>query len=238
MAKDPAVLFYTSDFLVGTMFFTDEQTGKYIKLLCYQHQKGRLTEKDMLKICKEYDKDIFNKFLKDEDGLYYNERMDKEFAKRREYSESRRNNRLANKDMNKICKTYDKHMENININENRNEDVIEIETVFNSWNAFADMRGLTKIVKLTDKRVSNIKSRLAEKDFDFNHILQRIDESDFLLGKKTDWKIDFDFIFGSKNNWIKIMEGKYGNNTKQVGASPEQLATIVARRFEREQAGD
>ena len=46
MSKDPAVLFYTSDFLSGTFTMTNEQVGKYIRLLCLQHQKGRLTEKD------------------------------------------------------------------------------------------------------------------------------------------------------------------------------------------------
>ena len=67
--KDPAFLFYSSDFLTGTMFMTDSQLGKYIKILCTQHQKGHLSEKDMLKICKRYDKDIFEKFAKDNDGI-------------------------------------------------------------------------------------------------------------------------------------------------------------------------
>jgi len=31
---------------------TDEQVGKYIRLLCLQHQKGYLTEKDMISIRK------------------------------------------------------------------------------------------------------------------------------------------------------------------------------------------
>jgi len=30
MAKDPAVLLYTQDFLVGTITMTNEQRGKYI----------------------------------------------------------------------------------------------------------------------------------------------------------------------------------------------------------------
>ena len=34
MAKDPAVLFYTNDFLSRTFTMTDEQVGKYIRLLC------------------------------------------------------------------------------------------------------------------------------------------------------------------------------------------------------------
>ena len=39
--KDPAFLFYSSDFLSGTMLMTDEEIGQYIKLLCLQHQKRR-----------------------------------------------------------------------------------------------------------------------------------------------------------------------------------------------------
>ena len=62
MSKDPAVLFYTSDFLTGTTLMSNEQVGKYIRLLCIQHQKGVLSEKDMLKICDSYDEDIFDKF--------------------------------------------------------------------------------------------------------------------------------------------------------------------------------
>ena len=47
MNKDPAFLFYTSDFLTGTMFMTDEEVGVYIRLLCVQHQHGGLIEKDI-----------------------------------------------------------------------------------------------------------------------------------------------------------------------------------------------
>ena len=120
MSKDPAFLFYSSDFLTGTMFMDNEQVGKFIRLICAQHQKGRLTEKDMLKICGTHDEDIFSKFAQDSDGLYYNERLEQEVNKRKAYSESRRNNRKKKEDMNNISKTYVKHMENENENENIN----------------------------------------------------------------------------------------------------------------------
>lgn len=133
MAKDPAILFYTSDFLAGTYTFTDEQVGKYMRLLCLQHQKGGyLSEKDMMSICKTYDIDIWDKFKKEGD-LFFNQRMKFEADKRANYSESRRNNRLTKeieepikKDMNNICNSYVKHMENENINENINIDRKEI----------------------------------------------------------------------------------------------------------------
>lgn len=123
MAKDPAFLFYSSDFLTGTYTLSDEQVGKFIRLLCLQHQKNELTEHDMLNICKTYDKDIFSKFKKDGD-LYYNERLKQESNKRKLYSESRKNNRKK-KDMNNICESHDKHMENEN--ENINENIITIK---------------------------------------------------------------------------------------------------------------
>ena len=109
MSKDPAVLFYTSDFLSGTFTMSNEQVGKYIRLLCLQHQKGKLTEKDMLSICKAYDDEIWCKFTK-EDGLFYNERMYNETVRRQKFSESRRNNAKSPKN-DSTSKAYAQHME-------------------------------------------------------------------------------------------------------------------------------
>lgn len=98
----------------------------------------------------------------------------------------------------------------------------EIESIVEIWNTFAKQNNLTKIIKLTDKRLSNVKNRLEEKEFDLGLIFDNIKKSDFLLGKnKNNWKIDFDFIFSSKNNYIKILEGKY--NGKQQGITESEL---------------
>jgi len=125
MSKDPAFLFYSSDFLTGTLFMTNEQVGKYIKLLCMQHQQGHLLEEDMLNICKTYDKKIFEKFAKDNNGKFYNKRLEEESIKRKQYSESRRSNRMGKKDMSNISTTYEEHMENENedINKDINKDI-------------------------------------------------------------------------------------------------------------------
>ena len=120
MAKDPAFLFYSNDFLSGTYTMSDDQVGKFIRLLCLQHQKNYLSEKDMLNICKTQDEDIFCKFIKDDKG-FYNQRLRDESEKRKSYSESRKNNRKK-KDMKNISETYEQHMENEN--ENINENII------------------------------------------------------------------------------------------------------------------
>ncbi len=122
MAKDPAFLFYPGDFMSGTLFMTDEQVGKYIRLLLAQHQHGHLSENQVNFICKTYDKDVMSKFRRDEAGLYYNERLEIEIVKRREFCQSRSKNREGKKS---ISNSYVTHMENRNKNENTDE-IIEI----------------------------------------------------------------------------------------------------------------
>jgi len=87
MNKDPAILFYTSDFLTGTAFMTDEQVGIYIKLLCLQHQHGGVLGKEFFnRIVKDH-KEIRDKFIETEEGMY-NDRMIREMAKRADKSKS------------------------------------------------------------------------------------------------------------------------------------------------------
>lgn len=122
MAKDPAFLFYTNDFSTGTQFFTDDQLGKYLRLLMAQHQHGHLTDKQVLNICKTYDEDVMKKFIKDANGLYFNERLEIEIDKRKRYCNSRRENKTSKT----YDTSYDEHMENRNKDEdlfNRGHEV-------------------------------------------------------------------------------------------------------------------
>jgi hypothetical protein len=131
MSKDPAVLFYTSDFLSGTFTMSNEQVGKYIRLLCLQHQKGKLTEKDMLSICKAYDDEIWCKFIK-EDGAFYNERMYNETVRRQKFSESRRNNAKSLKN-DSTSKAYAKHMETETETVNETINRTKTKTEIHDW---------------------------------------------------------------------------------------------------------
>lgn len=119
MAKDPAFLFYPGDFTTGTQFFSNEQVGKYMRLLMAQHQHGHLPEKHMIFICGSYDKDIFSKFIQDSEGNWYNERLEFEVNKRKNYVDSRSKNKEGKTKEKIISKSYDSHMEN----ENRNRSI-------------------------------------------------------------------------------------------------------------------
>lgn len=118
--KSPAFLFYPNDFSSGTQFFTNEQVGKYVRLLSAQHQHGALTKQQMVMICGTHDDEVFAKFISDGNGKFYNERLQMEVIKRENYSKSRAENRTKSKsatseiDMNNISLTHVQHMENEN----------------------------------------------------------------------------------------------------------------------------
>lgn len=147
MGKDPAFLFYSNDFLSGTYTMSHEQVGKYIRLLCLQHQKGILTERDMLNICGSYDEDIYSKFAQSENG-YYNVRLRDEADKRKAYSDSRRKNKMKNKfdntDIYDTSASYVGHMENENANENEiKKCIIELFGNFElceSWKEWTEFK--------------------------------------------------------------------------------------------------
>jgi len=117
MSKDPAFLFYSSDFLTGTFTMTNEQVGIYIRLLCLQHQQKGVIDKDSFRAMANGHKPILAKFVECDEG-YYNARMREESDKRNAFCESRRSNA---KHKQSISKAYAPHMENENENENINK---------------------------------------------------------------------------------------------------------------------
>jgi len=91
--KDPAFLFYPNDYIGGTMGMTFEEKGAYMELLMLQFNRGHMTP-HMIKICVgNLFENIKDKFTRDENGNYYNARLETEITKRKNYSDSRRNNR-------------------------------------------------------------------------------------------------------------------------------------------------
>jgi uncharacterized protein YdaU (DUF1376 family) len=91
--SDPAVLFYSADFILGTAFFTMEERGQYITLLCEQHQNGPIPESHLVRVCGSLSSNVAEKFIRGEDGKYYNPRMKEETERRKKYCKSRKSNK-------------------------------------------------------------------------------------------------------------------------------------------------
>jgi hypothetical protein len=109
MAKDPAFLFYSQDFLIGISDLTFEERGQYITLLCIQHQKGRLTKKAIQIAVPNVNKDVLSKFIQDDKGLFYNKRLEIEAIKRKEHADKQRQRALdgwKKRKENKLSQSY------------------------------------------------------------------------------------------------------------------------------------
>ena len=143
MAKDPAVLFYTADFLVGTYGFSMQERGEYITLLCLQHQQGHLSEDTVRSIASSAS--VIDKFLRDPHGRYYNERLDEEKIKRENFIKSKsENGKKGGRPHKNPQKTYSFSIAKLTESDSKatqklpeNENEIDINTIVKDYTTFS-----------------------------------------------------------------------------------------------------
>jgi uncharacterized protein YdaU (DUF1376 family) len=129
MAKDPAFLFYPGDYVSGTMGMTFEEKGAYMDLLMLQFNRGHMNTHMIQHTIGHLWDQVKCKFIQDDEGLWYNVRLDVEKEKRKTFTESRRNN-IKPKEKPKNEPSYETHMNSHmdshmeNENENINKDII------------------------------------------------------------------------------------------------------------------
>ena len=206
MAKNPAFLFYTADFLVGTMFMSNEQVGIYIKLLCIQHQHIRIDKTLFDSLVNDGDTIVRNKFTEDKKG-YYNPRLEEEIEKRNEFCESRRANRTGKKN---TSKTYVPHMED------EDEDIYKELLLY--WNNTK----LKRIKLLSKTRKEKIRIRMKDAGFreNWKAAIDALARSSFCQGKNDrGWCADIGWLIDNDTNYIKALEGKYDDKKRNRFAS-------------------
>lgn len=96
----------------------------------------------------------------------------------------------------------------------------ELESVKEIWNSFARQNKLSEIKVINGDRLTKLRRRLKNPLFKIFDILEMVKISDFLLGKKTNWKISFDFIIENETNYLKILEGNYKNGASEKSQPP------------------
>ncbi len=128
MAKDPAFLFYAQDFLTGVMFMSDEEVGKYIRLLCAQHQQGGMINKTAFNSIVKDSELLRSKFIEADEG-FYNERlmieMDKRTVKSNNLSANAKQRWEKEKQKKSKCNAIASSLQMPIENENENEIVIK-----------------------------------------------------------------------------------------------------------------
>lgn len=246
MAKDPAFLFYTSDFLTGTMLMNNEQKGIYITLLCVQHQHGGMIDKISFDSMVGNNDVVRIKFLETEDG-FYNKRLMDEMIKRRKKSNSLSKNAMKRWEKEKVCKgnaiASDLHMpiedEDEDVNKDKDKDINkdinkDNKGVNKNITIFFDyyLKTTGKQYKLTKERKDLIKKRLLE-GYTIDKLKKAVDN--FV---KDDWEgradhMDLIYCIGKQRGkpdnlekWINKTNGeKNGSNryTRRTGVSQKTV---------------
>lgn len=99
-----------------------------------------------------------------------------------------------------------------------------LELIRSVYNARCSM--MPKCTQLTAKRLSNLRARIKEDKARtpvswWIGYFVRAQSSDFLSGRKTDFKASFDWLI-NKSNMVKVLEGNYDNRQAPTRGAREQ----------------
>lgn len=175
MAKDPAFLFYSQDFLVGTMAMPFEERGRYITLLCYMHQNGHITEETIRLLIGSFSDILRLKFKQDTEGRFYNDRLDIEVDKRKKFTESRllngkKGGRPPKENLNKtdrllVAKPKQNLIEDVNEDERKNNFLVlplDVDLIYKKIIDHLNLTAGTKYKNDSKDAIKNIDARLKD----------------------------------------------------------------------------
>jgi len=91
---------------------------------------------------------------------------------------------------------------------------------------------LPRVAKLSEKRKQLLRARWKEyPDLQFwQELFQRVEASDFLTGRKTDFRADFEWII-RPTNFIKIIEGRYDNVKNQNSSNDDEIISRIRNKL-------
>jgi hypothetical protein len=122
----------------------------------------------------------------------------------------------------------------------RSEDSSALAIAVDRWNEVAQSQNLPVVQRLTSPRKAKLRARLNDCGGleGWSAALEKLASSDFLTGKKTDWKADFDFLLQEKS-FTKLMEGAYDNNRANQGKkqSSNGFAELASSPDDRDEEG-
>ena len=156
--KSPSFSFYSSDFLIGCADLTHEEIGMYIKLLCYQHQKGRLTQKQIGLFLGfswvSLSDELKSKFKTDENGLIFNARLEREIDKKGYFLEKQRENGKKG--------GRPKKKNNPNDNPNETQNKAKRKAKENPKKGIEDEDVIEDVIEIEEKGVTGEKTKKAD----------------------------------------------------------------------------
>ena len=133
-----------------------------------------------------------------------------------------------------IKKSEDNNTSNNNINKNntsnnKGDEASWKQSIINEWNSLDDNIPKLQALNPSTNRYNLIQARINQ--YGLEEVLKAIksiDQSDFLKGYKTDFRVTFDW-FIKPNNFIKVMEGNYVDKKVNQDISQEKEISIAEK---------
>ena len=228
MAKDPAFLFYPNDWIGGTMGMSFEEKGAYIELLMMQFNRGHMTTHMIGQVVGRIWDKIKHKFIQDEQGNWFNERLELEKEKRKNFTKSRRNNISGNnqhkKQKNNVAHMdghMTTHMENENENVNENIIILKGKKFLNT-----DFQFLPEnyIITITEQMFILKQQRIEENQI--NHLWEAF-KLDKLTGEKyynSEKEVYQHFV-----NWIKTQKFEKNETRTHAEKRTDAIREFITR---------
>jgi uncharacterized protein YdaU (DUF1376 family) len=227
--------FYVGDYMRDTAQLSIIEHGAYRLLIDHYYSTGESLpddEKQLYRICRAFDEQeqkaitkVLQLFFEHDvkAKVYTSKRIEKELEKkasislkRSQAAKNKGKNKKANaKQMQSKCRAIDDTSTSTSTSTvtTTSKNIDSCQLAVDAYNDFADDNNLSKVQKFTSTRKSRLKKRLKDcGGIDgWKHALETASKSDFLMGRKTDWKIGFDFLL-QESSFVKLMEGGYNNN--------------------------
>ena len=215
MAQDPAFLFYPGDYLRDTQCLSEKSQVAYDRIMCEHMRNICISQQQLIFFTKRLTDDEKSELmflLTEIDGGFQITWVADSILKRRNYSDSRRKNRIS-KPKN-ISSTYDSHMEN----ENENEKVIVVK------NAKFLPPTVDQIIDYCNERQNNVDP---VKWIDF------YSSKGWMIGKNKmkDWKAavrTWEKNNSNQSNGTGNQKQQFGNNSNS-GVSDSYKQSILER---------
>lgn len=103
------------------------------------------------------------------------------------------------------------------------------------YNSYTNLPGIRAISDARKKNILRILDKYPEEDI--KTVLKNFNESDFLLGKTSDFKANLDWIL-NENNFIKILEGKYNNHGSKSRNTVKAMDNAISETYTEEELAE
>lgn len=235
MAALPYMPFYPADYFADAHHLTTVEHGAYFLLITTYWMRGEPLPDDDRKLSKfaklsmsEWQdmREEISDFFDIEGGLWRHKRIDRDLLRVAEKVEQARNAGKASAKRRGNVRSADDELPLSGSDNGKatNQSQSQSQTfpngkehrvaVFDAWNAMAEDNDLPVARTMNDKRNTHLGKRISEHGSEsIVAAIQRIPESDFLMGKgDRGWKANFDWLL-QPSSMTKLIEGAYHGRT-------------------------